>query len=65
MAYLVETLDSLEQFTDREEALERFFELVEAAELQHNGLEYAKQMLKSNGQFTLNSVTRWIRISEI
>lgn len=65
MAYCVETLDSFEQFTDRDEALERFFELVEQAELQHNGLEYAKQMLKSNGQFTLNSVTRWIRISEI
>jgi len=65
MAYIVETLDTNERFTDREEAIERFFELVEEAELQHNGLEYAKQMLKSNGQFTLNSVTRWIRISEI
>jgi len=65
MAYIVETLDTKERFTDREEALERFFELVEEAELQHNGFEYAKAMLKSNGQFTLNSVTRWIRISEI
>ena len=65
MDYIVETLDNKKRFTDREEALERFFELAEAAELRHQGLEYAKQMLKSNGQFTLNSVTRWIRISEI
>jgi hypothetical protein len=65
MGYLVESLESQETFTDKIEALDRFLELADEQELKHTGATYIKNMLNHEGQFTLNSVTRWIRIIEI